>query len=94
MSTSTQRELRAFLQDTYGFYYFRRGKYAAALAALRKAMRVHTTLGQLDHVAKVHLHTAVILSRMRNHAEAVRVMGQVRQGGGSVRAVCSTSITL
>ncbi|CAE7726232.1 unnamed protein product [Symbiodinium sp. KB8] len=87
--------------DSYAFYYFRRGKYQAALQCAHKALRTHTSLQQWDHVAKCHLHTAVILSKLRKHAEAIRCLGHVLQlvdeerletGGASAQKICMVAV--
>lgn len=70
-------ELRAFVDDSHAYYYYKRAKSHAALAFATKAMRIHNKLGQFAHVAKCHLHIAAILSRMRRHPEAVKCLGQI-----------------
>ena len=42
-----------------------------------RAMKVHAKHRDWPHVAKLHLHSAAILSKLRRHAEAVRCLGQV-----------------
>lgn len=70
-------ELEAFCDDAHAYYYSRRAKLHAALAFATRAMRTHLKLAQFAHVAKCHIHVAVVLSRMRRHPEAVRCLGQV-----------------
>ena len=101
MAPNVRKELTAFVMDSYAFYYFRRGKYQAALQCAHKALRTHTSLQQWDHVAKCHLHTAVILSKLRKHAEAIRCLGHVLQlvdeerletGGASAQKICMVAV--
>ena len=71
------RELRAFVEDAYAYYYFCRGKYHAALHCVVKAMKIHVKQQEHAHVAKCHIHSACILARLRRRPEAVRCLGQV-----------------
>ncbi|KAJ1449091.1 hypothetical protein M885DRAFT_489776 [Pelagophyceae sp. CCMP2097] len=71
------RELRAFAASSHAYYYYRRGKCRAALAYATSAMRVHARQQAWPHVAKCHLHSAAVLSRLGRHGEAVRCLGQV-----------------
>ena len=67
LSPQHRNELRAFIQDSYAYYYYRRGKSAAALQYAQKSMRIHVRLRAWEHVAKCHLHIGAILSRLRRH---------------------------
>ena len=49
----------------------------AALAFVQKAMRTHVHLKDWSHVAKCHLHTGCILSKLNRHDEAIRCLAQV-----------------
>ena len=71
------RELQAFVEDAYAYYYYCRGKYHAALHCVVKAMKIHVKQEEHAHVAKCHVHSACILSRLRRRPEAVRCLGQV-----------------
>lgn len=101
MPAHTKRELSGFVHDSYALYYFRRSKLSAALQSSHKATKAHASVRQWDHVAKCHLHTAAILSRLGKHGEAVRCMGQVLQlvdeerleaGGASAEKLCLLSV--
>mmetsp|Transcript_14652 Transcript_14652/g.47387 ORF Transcript_14652/g.47387 Transcript_14652/m.47387 type:complete len:268 (-) Transcript_14652:301-1104(-) len=70
-------QLRAFVDDSHAFYYYTRAKAHAALMYATRAMRVHARRRDWPHVAKCHLHSAAILSKLRRHAEAARCLGQV-----------------
>ena len=102
LSPQHRNELRAFIQDSYAYYYYRRGKSAAALQYAQRAMRIHVRLQSWDHVAKCHLHIGAILSRLRRHDEAIRAMGQVlwmvedgrlESGGASATKICLVAVT-
>jgi tetratricopeptide (TPR) repeat protein len=102
LSPQHRNELRAFIQDSYAYYYYRRGKSAAALQYAQKAMRIHVRLRAWEHVAKCHLHIGAILSRLRRHDEAIRAMGQVllmvedgrlESGGASAQKICLVAVT-
>ena len=56
------RELQAFVEDAYAYYYYCRGKYHAALHCVVKAMKIHVKQEEHAHVAKCHVHSACILS--------------------------------
>jgi len=71
------KQLKAFIHDTYAYYYFKRGKAEAALVYSEKAMKLHAHQQDWSHVAKCHLHSACILSRLNRKDEAVRCNGQV-----------------
>jgi len=77
MEPAARRELSGFVLDGFASYYYRRRWLQAALQASQKATRAHASLSQWDHVAKCHLHTACILSRMNKHGEAARTVGKV-----------------
>ena len=77
MSRAGTMELKAFIADTNAFYYYRRNKAEAALAYVQKAMRTHVHLKDWSHVAKCHLHTGCILSKLNRHDEAIRCLAQV-----------------
>ena len=102
LSPQHRNELRAFIQDSYAYYYYRRGKSAAALQYAQKSMRIHVRLRAWEHVAKCHLHIGAILSRLRRHDEAIRAMGQVllmvedgrlESGGASAQKICLVAVT-
>ena len=76
LSPEHRLELKAFIQDTFSYYYYKRSKSAAALQYAQKAMRIHVRLRAWEHVAKCHLHIGAILSRLRRHDEAIRAMGK------------------
>ena len=75
--TSDVEELRAFVDDSHAFYYYKRGKCHAALDYALRAMRLHVRLSQWAHVAKCHLHAAAILSRLGRHTDASNHLGDV-----------------
>lgn len=77
LSNPEMAQLKAFIADSHAYYYHKRGKANAALVYATRAMRIHMKLAEFTHVAKCHLHIAVVLSRMSRHAEAVRCLGQV-----------------
>lgn len=70
-------ELMAHVNDSYGFYYLKRGKAAAALDYVQKAMKVHVKRSDWAQVATCHLHIGMVLSRLNRHDEALRCLGQV-----------------
>ncbi|CAM9282676.1 unnamed protein product [Ascophyllum nodosum] len=64
-------------------------------------MRVHARTEDWGHVAKCHLHSAVVLSRLNRHDEALRCLGQVLSmvqegkldvGGNSPQKLCLVAI--
>ena len=66
-----------------------------------RAMRVHARQKVYPHIAKCHLHSAAILSRLRRHAEAVRCLGQVlhivesgdlNDGGDAPHKLCLVAV--
>ncbi|KAH8073445.1 hypothetical protein JL721_2739 [Aureococcus anophagefferens] len=61
-------QLRAFVDDSHAFYYDTRAKAHAALMYATRAMRVHARRRDWPHVAKCHLHSAAILSKLRRRA--------------------------
>ncbi len=67
------------MQDSYAYYYYRRGKSEAALDCAERAMRVHARMAEWAHVAKSQLHCACVLSRLGRRDEAVRCNAQVGQ---------------
>ena len=84
------------------YYYYKRGKPHAALQYAEKAMKLHFRLKQWEHVAKCHLHSGAILSKLQRHDEAIRAMGQVlkmvederlESGGPSSQKICLIAIT-
>ncbi|CAM9999650.1 unnamed protein product, partial [Choristocarpus tenellus] len=72
-------EIRAYVLDAYALYYYKRGKSSAALDFVQKSMKTHARMqaGDWGHVAKCHLHSAAVLSRLNRHDEALRCLGQV-----------------
>jgi len=80
----TMTQLKAFANDTYAYYYYKRGKAEAALGFASKAMQAHVKQEDWAHVAKAHLHSGCILSKLGRRDEAVRcnaqVLGMVEQG--------------
>ena len=76
LSSAHRNELRAFIHDSFAYYYFRRNKSAAALQYGQKALRIHVRLKAWEHVAKCHLHIGAILAKLRRHDEAIRAMGK------------------
>jgi tetratricopeptide (TPR) repeat protein len=101
MPSAIRKELTAFVADAFSFFYFRRGKYQAAVQQSNKALRLHTGLGQWDHVAKCHLHAAVIQSKQRKHDGAIATNNQVLQmvdderletGGASAQKICLVAV--
>jgi len=77
ISHSLVKELKAFVNDSYAYYYMRRKKPSAALQYITNAMKTHAKRHDWSHVAKCHLHTAVILGKLERHDEAIRCLGQV-----------------
>ena len=71
------QELKAFVMDSFAYYYIRRNKPSAALQYITNAMKAHTRRRDWPHVAKCHLHTACILSKLDRHDESIRCLGQV-----------------
>ena len=95
-------ELKAFVNDSMSYYYFKRNKPHASLQYAEKAMKIHHRLKQWEHVAKCHLHTGAILSKLQRHDEAIRAMGQVLKmvederletGGTSSQKICLIAVT-
>ena len=95
-------ELKGFINDSMSYYYYKRGKPHAALQYAEKAMKLHFRLKQWEHVAKCHLHSGAILSKLQRHDEAIRAMGQVlkmvederlESGGPSSQKICLIAIT-
>ena len=70
-------ELKAFVHDSFAYFYFKRGKHEAALHYAAKAMKVHAAMKDWAHVAKVHLHSACILAKLSRKDEAIRCNAQV-----------------
>jgi hypothetical protein len=79
MELPARRELTGFVLDGFASYYYRRRRLQAALQASRRAGKAHASLSQWEHVAKCHLHTACVLSRMGKHGESARTVGRVLQ---------------
>jgi hypothetical protein len=52
MASATRTELSAFVSDAFANYFRGRGRVGAAIDACNKASKMHTTLGQWDHVRK------------------------------------------
>ena len=77
LTPAHRNELRAFIQDSFAYYYYRRGKSAASLQYGQKALRIHVRLKAWEHVAKCHLHIGAILAKLRRHDEAIRAMGKL-----------------
>ena len=71
------QELKAFVMDSFAYYYMRRNKPSAALQYIINAMKAHNRRKDWPHVAKCHLHTACILSKLERHDESIRCLGQV-----------------
>ena len=95
------RELLAFVDDSYAYYYFRRSKARAALSYAARAQRAHLRARHYPHLAKAYLHSAAILSRLGRHSEALthitQVLAMVRQGqldlgGSSPHKLCMIAI--
>lgn len=95
-------ELKGFINDSMSYYYYKRHKPHAALQYAEKAMKIHHRLQQWEHVAKCHLHTGAILSKLQRHDEAIRAMGQVlkmvederlESGGPSSQKICLIAVT-
>ena len=95
-------ELKGYINDSMSYYYYKRGKLHAALQYAEKAMKLHFRLKQWEHVAKCHLHSGAILSKLQRHDEAIRAMGQVlkmvederlESGGPRHRKICLIAIT-
>jgi tetratricopeptide (TPR) repeat protein len=96
-----QVELSAFANDTYAYYYYKRGKCNAALVYAQRAMKAHAHQRAWSHVAKCHLHTSAILSRLQRNPEAVRCLAQVlalvddgrlEVGGASPQKLCLVAV--
>lgn len=76
-SRNSSLHLKAFIHDTYAYYYYRKKKAQAALSFSQKAMKVHHRMQDWAHVSKCHLHSGAILGRLGRHDEAVRCYAQV-----------------
>ena len=61
---SLSHELKAFVQDSYAYYYLRRKKPSAALQYITSAMKTHSKRKDWAHVGKCHLHSAMILAKV------------------------------
>ena len=101
MPGSQRPQLLAFINDSYAYFYFRRGKSSAALQCVNRAMRVHARRGEWSHVAKCHLHAGAVLARLKRHDESARCMGQVlrmveeqklEDGGASAQKICMVAV--
>lgn len=99
--TSQRPQLVAFIHDSYAYFYYRRGKFNAALQSVNKAMRTHLKREEWAHVAKCHLHTGTVLAKLKKHDESVRCMGQVlamvedhrlEAGGASAQKICLVAV--
>ena len=83
--------------DTFAYYYYRRGRWQAAVDATVKAYRAHKALAQWDHVAKCRMHTAMLLSKRRRHLDAIKMLkgvtkmleqGKLEVGGVNAMKLC------
>ena len=97
-----RNELRAFVLDSMGYYYYRRCKFSASLQYAQKAMKIFVRLQHWQHCASTHLHIGAILSRLQRHDESIRAMGQVLRmvedgrlegGGSSAQKICLVAVT-
>eukprot|EP00501_MAST-03F_sp_TOSAG23-6_P002109 GSMAST32.ASY1.ANO1.2204.1 assembled CDS len=75
--SAERKELRAFIQDCYAHYYYKRHKPTAGIQYLQKAIKTHAQQGQWHHVAKCKLHMAALLSAENKQHESVKVAGSV-----------------
>jgi outer membrane protein assembly factor BamD (BamD/ComL family) len=86
----TRREAQAFVLDSYGFYYYRRRKYHAALSYVQRAMRIHATHHNWAHVAACQLHSSCVLAKLDNRAaDGLHCMAQVRARQQPWRTRCA-----
>lgn len=67
----------AFINDTYGYYYMKRGKYEASLSYCEKSMKAHVKFQDWAHVAKSFLHCGSVLAKLNRKDEAIRCNAQV-----------------
>ena len=95
-------ELKAFIHDTYAYYYYKRKKIEAALQYSERAMKTHAAMKDWAHVAKCHLHAGSILSRLGRKDEAIRCnaqvlrmveSGQLEVGGSQPQKLCLVAVT-
>ncbi len=95
-------ELKAFVNDTYAYYYYKRKKTEAALQYSERAMKTHAAMKDWAHVAKCHLHAGSILSRLGRKDEAIRCnaqvlrmveTGQLEVGGSQPQKLCLVAVT-
>ena len=93
--------LRAYIADTYGFYYYSRGKLNASLKYLQTALKIHSVRKEWDHYAKVLLHICCVHSRLKDHDSSVHALSSVLQlvedhkledGGSSAQKICMIAI--
>ena len=77
LTQRAQTEMRAFNQDAFAYYYYKRQKPSAALQYAQKALRFHRKLGQPEHVAKSLLHVGAILSKLKRNDDALSSMKRV-----------------
>eukprot|EP00948_MAST-09A_sp_MAST-9A-sp1_P002945 g2945.t1 len=101
-SAASRHEMKAFVNDSMAYYYYRRHKPSAALQYIQKALRTHRRLEQWHHTAKCLLHLGCILSKLKKHDGAIRAMGDVLQmvederlehGGASAQKICMIAVT-
>lgn len=94
-------ELKAYLSDTYGYYYYCRGKFNAGSKYLQAASRLHRLRGEWGHYAKVLLHLGCLLSRRGMHKESIEALSEVLQlvedqrleeGGSSAQKICMIAV--
>ena len=71
------QELKAFVSDSFSYYYMRRNKPSASLQYITAAMKAHTKRRDYPHMAKCLLHTSCILSKLERHEESTRCLQQV-----------------
>ena len=54
MSSHSRSEMKAFNNDAFAYYYYKRNKPSASLQYAQKSLRLHRKLKQPEHVAKVN----------------------------------------
>lgn len=101
----TRTELRAYVDDAQSHQLYSRGRYAAALAAVRRARKVHAGAGRWGHAAACWLHEGCVLSRTQRHGAAAacaqrvldlvqdgRLEAEQRTGGADAQRLCMVAV--
>jgi hypothetical protein len=55
------KQLKAFVNDTFAYYYYKRGKPSAALVYSEKAMKTHA-MQQVNHHTTINHHSPLTIT--------------------------------